>query len=87
MPIYKKIYKNFFKKWTPDMAYVLGFIYADGNIIHTKRGTWFWSIQITDEDILRACLKSSKKLLFGYFSFASSLFIAHLATAKIALHA
>lgn len=34
------------------MAYVLGFIYADGNIMHTKRDTWFFSIQITDKDIL-----------------------------------
>ena len=34
------------------MAYVLGFLYADGNIIFTKRGTWFWSIQITDLSIL-----------------------------------
>lgn len=35
------------------MAYVLGFIFADGNIIHTKRGTWFLSIQITDKEILK----------------------------------
>ena len=41
------------------MAYVLGFIYADGNVIYTKRGTWFWSLQITDEDIL----KDMKKVL------------------------
>lgn len=39
------------------MAYVLGFIYADGNIIYTKRGTWFWSLQITDEDILEEIKK------------------------------
>ncbi len=39
------------------MAYVLGFIYADGNIIHTKRDTWFWSLQITDEDILEQIKK------------------------------
>jgi len=34
------------------MAYVLGFLFADGNIICTKRHTWFWSIQITDKGIL-----------------------------------
>ena len=34
------------------MAYVLGFLFADGNIIYTKRHTWFWSIQITDKEIL-----------------------------------
>jgi len=52
VPVYKKINKNFFKKWTPNMAYVLGFIYADGNIIYTKRNTWFWSLQINDREIL-----------------------------------
>lgn len=52
MPIYKDINKKFFKKWSEEMAYVLGFIFADGNIIYTKRNTWFLSIQITDKDIL-----------------------------------
>jgi len=56
--MYRKINKNFFKKWTPNMAYVLGFIYADGNLIHTKRGTWFWSLQITDKDILEEIKKA-----------------------------
>lgn len=52
VPIYKKINKDFFKKWNSEMAYVLGFLFADGNIVCTKRGTWFWSLQITDKDIL-----------------------------------
>ena len=52
MPMYRKINKHFFKKWNSSMAYVLGFDVADGNIIHTKRGTWFWSLQITDKEIL-----------------------------------
>lgn len=39
------------------MAYVLGFIYADGNIIYTKRNTWFLSIQITDKEILEKIKK------------------------------
>jgi len=39
------------------MAYVLGFIYADGNIIFTKRGTWFWSLQINDKEILEEIKK------------------------------
>ncbi|MCF7833662.1 MAG: hypothetical protein K9L98_00810 [Candidatus Pacebacteria bacterium] len=34
------------------MAYILGFLFADGNIICNKRGSWFFSIQITDKDIL-----------------------------------
>ena len=52
MPMYRKINKDFFKKWTTEMAYVLGFLYADGNIIFTKRATWFWSLQINDKEIL-----------------------------------
>lgn len=47
------------------MAYILGFIFADGNIILTKRGTWFWSIQITDKEILekiRTEIGSSHKI-------------------------
>jgi len=39
MPIYKEINISFFKKWDPEMAYILGFIFADGNIIYTKRNT------------------------------------------------
>lgn len=58
MPIYKEINRNFFKKWTNAMAYVLGFLYADGNIIYTKRRTWFWSLQITDKDILEDIKKA-----------------------------
>lgn len=44
------------------MAYILGFLFADGNIVHTKRNTWFWSLQITDKDILKKikkCVDSS----------------------------
>ncbi len=39
------------------MAYVLGFLFADGNIIKTKRNTWFWSLQITDKEILEEIKK------------------------------
>lgn len=40
LPFNKKIKKhsvnyNFFKKWSPEMAYVLGFTAADGNICHS----------------------------------------------------
>lgn len=52
MPIYKEVNKDFFKKLKPEMVYILGFIFADGNIICTRRNTWFLSIQITDKEIL-----------------------------------
>ncbi|MCX6755513.1 MAG: hypothetical protein NT068_03190 [Candidatus Nomurabacteria bacterium] len=67
MPVYKKVNKDFFKKWSPEMAYVLGFLFADGNIVHTKRNTWFWSLQITDKDILikiKKEINSSHKVSF-----------------------
>jgi len=34
------------------MAYILGFLFADGSIVYTKRATWFWSLQINDKDLL-----------------------------------
>lgn len=49
------------------MAYVLGFLFADGNISHTKRNTWFWSLQITDKEILftmREKINSSHKISY-----------------------
>jgi intein-encoded DNA endonuclease-like protein len=52
MPIYKKYNKEFFKKWSPDMAYILGFLYADGNIVKTKRGTHYISFYTADRDLL-----------------------------------
>ena len=57
MPIRKKVNKDFFKKWTREMAYVLGFFAADGYITVNKRGGQFWSIQITDHTLLRAIKK------------------------------
>lgn len=44
MPVYKRVNKDFFKKWSNEMAYVLGFFAADGNMIVNKRGGQFWSI-------------------------------------------
>jgi hypothetical protein len=41
MPIHKEINHDFFKLWTPGMAYVLGFFSADGSMIKNKRGACF----------------------------------------------
>ncbi len=41
MPIHKEHDKAFYNKWSVDMAYILGFIFADGNLVKTKRNTYF----------------------------------------------
>ena len=48
--MYRKINKNFFKKWTRDMAYVLGFFAADGYITNPKQGGGFWCLDIKDKE-------------------------------------
>jgi len=65
MPIYKTKNENFFKKWSPKMAYVLGFFTADGNMIKNKRGAHFIEFQITDKKLLkdiRKLLSSNHKI-------------------------
>ncbi len=47
------------------MAYILGFMYADGNIVKSKRGTHFVAVYSADKDILvamRKCFQSDHKL-------------------------
>ncbi len=52
MFIYKKINKDFFKKWTHEMVYILGFLFADGSISVTKRGGYYFSFHSADEGLL-----------------------------------
>ncbi len=60
MPVFKSVNKNFFKKWSRDMAYVLGFFAADGYITVNRRGGQFWCIAITDGDLLEEIKKVVK---------------------------
>ncbi len=58
MPVFKTKNEDFFKNWTPEMAYVLGFFVADGNMIRNKRGAHFIEFQITDKDLLKEIKKA-----------------------------
>lgn len=60
MPIPKNYNKDFFKTWSSDMAYILGFLYADGNIVKTKRGNHYIAIYTADEALLISMAKSMK---------------------------
>lgn len=47
------------------MAYILGFFAADGYITITKRGGYYWCIQITDKELLekiKVTIKSDHKI-------------------------
>ena len=52
MPIYKRKNENFFKTWSPKMAYVLGFFAADGCMMRNKRGAHYIEFHITDRCLL-----------------------------------
>lgn len=65
MPILKTKNENFFKKWTPKMAYVLGFFCADGSLTKGKRGNCFLEFTSKDKVLiedLRAALESNHKI-------------------------
>jgi intein-encoded DNA endonuclease-like protein len=65
MPIQKIKNENFFKQWSPEMAYVLGFFVADGCMIKNSRGAHFIEFHITDRNILvkiRKALNSNHKI-------------------------
>lgn len=65
MPILKTFDKKFFKKWSADMSYILGFMYADGNMVLSKRGTHFVAIYTNDYSLLlemRGKMRSDHKI-------------------------
>lgn len=53
----KKVNKDFFKKWSSEMAYVLGFFAADGYITVNKRGGQFWCFDIGDKKHIKQIRK------------------------------
>lgn len=63
--MHREINKDFFKVWSGDMAYVLGFMFADGNMVENKRGGFYIAIYTADEELLirmRDSMKSDHKI-------------------------
>lgn len=52
MPMFRKFNKDFFRSWSNEMAYVLGFIFADGTVFKNKRGAFFLEITSTDLEVI-----------------------------------
>jgi len=52
MPMHRDLNHSFFKKWSPEMAYVLGFFAADGSMLRNGRGAHFIEFTITDRIVL-----------------------------------
>ena len=52
MPIHKNLNHDFFKKWTSEMAYILGYFAADGSMIRSKRGGFYIEITSTDRVLI-----------------------------------
>lgn len=52
MPIYKEVNHNFFKTWSPEMAYVLGYIAADGAITIGQRGNYYLDLFSIDKELI-----------------------------------
>ena len=58
MAIRKAYNRNFFKTWSRDMAYFLGFFCADGNMVKNKRGGCYIAVYSADKDIVSGLQKS-----------------------------
>lgn len=74
MGIKYKINESFFNIWSPTMSYVLGFIYADGNIHPSARGKYL-VITSTDKEIIykiKKWLNSEHKITTGRSAWPNS---------------
>jgi len=65
VPIHKTKNENFFKKWSPEMAYVLGFFAADGNMSPHSNGGRYIEFTSCDRELIyktRNLLNSNHKI-------------------------
>ena len=51
--------QDFFKTWSPEMAYVLGYFAADGSMLKNKRGGHFIEFTTTDKYLVLGIKKAS----------------------------
>ncbi|MBI5456848.1 hypothetical protein HY969_03845 [Candidatus Kaiserbacteria bacterium] len=61
-PLYRELNHDFFKSWSSDMGYVLGYFAADGTMIKSRRGGHFIEFDSIDKVLIqqvRAAMKSS----------------------------
>jgi len=58
MPKFVAVNENFFKKWSSEMAYVLGFFTADGCLTVNPRGAHFIEFVSNDRDVLEKIKKA-----------------------------
>ncbi|MFH2085260.1 MAG: LAGLIDADG family homing endonuclease [bacterium] len=59
----KKVNEVFFKTWTPNMAYVLGFMFADGSLLDTNKSSRTYYLLFSNNDFellskIKLCLNS-----------------------------
>ncbi len=52
MPMIRSLNQDFFKKWSSEMAYVLGFFAADGSMLRNGRGAHFIEFTSTDRVLI-----------------------------------
>jgi len=63
--MHRELNHDFFKKWSPEMAYVLGFFAADGSMLKNNRGAHFIEFTITDLiilELIQKVVRSTHKL-------------------------
>ena len=63
----KKLNEDFFKVWSQKMAYVLGFMYADGSLLNTNKSSRTYYLMFANNDLdlltkIRMVLKSDHKI-------------------------
>lgn len=65
MPVYKEIDEGFFDKWTPENAYTLGLLVADGTVTTNPRGSAYVEFVSTDKELIcdfKRMIRSSHKI-------------------------